>query len=103
MATVAFGLGGLCAVGGMVGYTRRGSVMSAIGGLSVAAGFAYAGKLLANSADAPQGRVVAMATSAVLGGVMAVRYLRTLKPVPLVLTIVGVGAFTYFAVSEGSR
>jgi uncharacterized membrane protein (UPF0136 family) len=98
---VAAVLSGLSAVGGFMGYFRKGSVMSLIGGAVVAIGYGYAALLLSTPSDVEQGRVIAMASSGILGGVMAMRYLKTLKPVPLVLTILGIGAFTYFAVSEG--
>lgn len=100
MSTVAFVLGAFTAVGGMMGYARKGSIMSAVGGVAVGLAYGYSGTLLSvGGTAAAQGRHAAMITSGLLGAGMAVRYLKTLKAVPLVLTIVGVGAFTYFAVS----
>jgi uncharacterized membrane protein (UPF0136 family) len=93
-------LSGVCAIGGLMGYIRRGSVMSAVGGLVIALGYGYAAMLFKTPAEADQGRLVALGTSALLSGVMTVRYLKTLKPMPLVLTIVGIGAFVFFAVSD---
>lgn len=99
MSSVAYGLAGLCGLGGLMGFVRKGSVMSAVAGGAIAAAYAYSGSLYANK-DSAQGRYIAMGASGVLGGAMAVRYLKTLKPLPLVLTVVGVGAFVYFAVSN---
>jgi uncharacterized membrane protein (UPF0136 family) len=99
MSSAAFLLAGLVGIGGLMGYVRKGSVASAVAGTLVAAGYAYSGLLLSSPNDAAQGRILAMATSGLLGSAMAVRFVKTVRVVPLALTLVGVGAFTYFAVS----
>lgn len=96
---VAGVLGGITIVGGAMGYLRKRSVASLVAGLLIGASYLYSAMLLNAVGDAEQGRVLAIATSAVLGAAMGVRYVKTLKPMPLCLTLVGIGAGTFFAVN----
>jgi uncharacterized membrane protein (UPF0136 family) len=87
--------------GGLAGFIRKKSLGSLLGGLIVGASYAYAALLLSGTGeDVEQGRVIALGGSALLALVMGVRYIRTFKPVPLVLMAMGLTASTYFAVVE---
>ena len=85
----AWTLSGLCAIGGIMGYARKGSLPSLIAGGSIAALYGAAGYLLKENAD--YGLELALGTSSVLLATGLGRAIpsRFKKPVPVVLTVLG--------------
>ncbi|KAI5958819.1 hypothetical protein KGF57_002253 [Candida theae] len=95
----AFTLSGLCAVGGLMGYFRKGSVPSLIGGLGVATLYGVSGYLLNQNAN--YGIELALGTSSLLLAAGLSRSVSTgfKKPVPLVLLALGGISTGYYAKS----
>lgn len=92
----AYTLGALSAAGGLLGYLRKGSVVSLVAGLAVGGVYGYSGYLLHENRD--YGIQLALAASSVLLGAGIVRGLpsRFTKPVPVVLTVLGALGSTYY-------
>ena len=85
----AFGLAGLCALGGGVGLARSGSKVSLAAGLLLGGVFAFAGREI-QEGRAQDGYQMAMAASSLLSGTMMFRLVRTRKVMPAgVLACVG--------------
>eukprot|EP00672_Neobodo_designis_P023372 CAMPEP_0174849098 /NCGR_PEP_ID=MMETSP1114-20130205/13900_1 /TAXON_ID=312471 /ORGANISM="Neobodo designis, Strain CCAP 1951/1" /LENGTH=107 /DNA_ID=CAMNT_0016083409 /DNA_START=34 /DNA_END=357 /DNA_ORIENTATION=+ len=98
---VAGTLAAVNTAGGLAGFLRKKSVGSLLGGLLIGITYAYAAVLLAGRGEEVEhGRVIALGGSGLLSLVMGIRYIKTFKPVPLVLMTVGIAAATYFAVVE---
>ena len=76
----AFGLAGLCALGGGVGLAR-GSKVSLAAGLLLGGAFAFAGREI-QEGRAQDGYQAAMAASSFLSGTMMFRLVRTRKVMP---------------------
>ncbi|RLV95506.1 hypothetical protein JA1_000966 [Spathaspora sp. JA1] len=93
----AFTLSGLTAIGGIMGYARKGSVPSLIGGLAISTLYGTAGYLLNQNAD--YGLELALGTSAFLFAVGLARAIPTSfkKPLPLVLVALGGISSGYYA------
>lgn len=92
----AYTLGLLSAIGGTMGYVRKGSVPSLAAGLLVGGLYGYAGYLLHGNRDG--GLELALGTSAFLLATGIVRGIpsRFTKPVPVVLTLLGGLGSTYY-------
>lgn len=88
----AYTLSGLCAIGGIMGYTRKGSFPSLIAGGTFAILYGTAGYLLHKNAD--WGLEIALGSSSVLliAGLGRAIPTHFKKPVPLLL--VGLGALS---------
>lgn len=84
----AYGLGGLLALGGLVGYVRAGSVMSAVGGGGVGAALIASGYVIDQGHEL-EGHTAAAATNTLLTMGMAPRFLKGFKPVPGLVVLVG--------------
>lgn len=83
----SFTMAGLCGIGGLMGFYRKGSMPSLIGGLTCAALYGTAGYLLKQNAD--WGLELAIGTSALLTAGMLPRAIKTVKPVPIAVTLIG--------------
>lgn len=92
----AFTLSGLCAIGGFVGYIRKGSIPSLIAGSAISILYGSAGYLLKQNAD--YGLELALGTSAVLlvAGLGRAVPTKFKKPLPLVLTVLGGTSTAYY-------
>ncbi|RHY12396.1 hypothetical protein DYB25_005217 [Aphanomyces astaci] len=71
-----------CAIGGVVGYVKRGSVISLAAGVSIGAGFGFAGYLL-QQGQMTNGHATALALSSITMAVMGVRAIKTKATVPI--------------------
>ncbi|CAI5755673.1 unnamed protein product [Candida verbasci] len=93
----AFTLSGLCAIGGLIGYFRKGSVPSLIAGLAISGLYGGAGYLLKQNAN--YGLELALATSSVLLFAGLSRSFQTSfqKPIPLLLLALGSVSTGYYA------
>lgn len=92
----AFSLSALCAVGGVMGYARKGSVPSLIAGATFSVLYGYAGYLLKNNAD--WGLELSLGCSAALFAAGLSRSLATglSKPIPLSLLLLGTVSTGYY-------
>ncbi|WPK27657.1 hypothetical protein PUMCH_005054 [Australozyma saopauloensis] len=91
----AFTLAGLCAVGGTIGYIRKGSFPSLIAGVTFTALYGYSGYLLKQNAD--WGLELALGSSSILlaAGFARSKATKFQKPVPLALLVIG-GLSTFY-------
>lgn len=87
-------LAGLCALGGIIGYARKGSVPSLVGGLAVGAVYGYAGYLLKQNRNG--GIEMALLGSVLLLGAGLPRAIKVQKPMPIALTAVALLSLTYY-------
>ncbi|KAK6459074.1 transmembrane proteins 14C-domain-containing protein [Scheffersomyces xylosifermentans] len=89
-------LSGLCAVGGVMGYVRKGSVPSLVAGLTFSALYGSAAYLLRQNAD--YGLELALGTSATLlvAGIGRAIPTKFAKPLPLVLVALGGLSSAYY-------
>lgn len=93
----AFTLAGLTAVGGFMGYARKGSVPSLVAGTTFAVLYGTAGYLLKQNAD--WGLELALGTSLTLLVAGAGRAIPTQfhKPLPVLLVLLGGLSTAYYA------
>lgn len=93
----SFTLSGLCAIGGFMGYFRKGSLPSLIAGSTFAILYGTSGYLLKNNAD--WGLELALGSSTVLLAAGLGRSIPThfKKPIPLVLLGLGGLSSAYYA------
>lgn len=93
----AFTLSGLCAIGGIMGYARKGSFPSLVASITFSALYGGAGYLLKQNAD--YGLELALGTSTVLLIAGLARSIPTgfAKPIPLVLLVLGGASTAYYA------
>ncbi|KAJ1655625.1 hypothetical protein IWQ61_004657 [Dispira simplex] len=90
----AYSLAALCAVGGLMGFSRTRSVPSLVAGVGIGAAFGAAGYLISQNRD--WGYELASGTSYALLLSSLPRALRTHKPVPLVLTTAAILSAGYY-------
>ncbi|KAJ3219679.1 hypothetical protein HDU67_010041 [Dinochytrium kinnereticum] len=87
-------LAGVCAVGGIMGYVRAKSLPSLIAGLTFASLYAYSGYLIQSNAN--YGSELATVTSVILLGAMGPKAVRTQKPVPMIMSLIGAVGSSYY-------
>ncbi|ETV93147.1 hypothetical protein H310_12756 [Aphanomyces invadans] len=78
-------LAALMALGGVMGYVKRRSVISLVAGVGVGAGFGFAGYLL-QQGQMTNGHATALALSSVTMAAMGVRAIKTKATVPIVVS-----------------
>ncbi|KAF9247564.1 hypothetical protein DTO013E5_4705 [Penicillium roqueforti] len=94
----ALALSLLTSVGGIIGYTRTGSIPSIAAGVSV--GLVYLFAFLRLRAGQTYGEELGLLASAVLGGSSIPRVIKTGgKPVPLVLSVLATYGLFVFGVA----
>ncbi|KAI8981707.1 transmembrane proteins 14C-domain-containing protein [Mycotypha africana] len=91
----SYTLAGLCAAGGIAGFVKARSYPSLAAGLGVGALYGAAGYLIQQNKD--YGHETAVAASAILGGAMIPRALRSRKPLPVSLSLISLTAGTFYA------
>ncbi|KAI9290740.1 hypothetical protein K502DRAFT_322150 [Neoconidiobolus thromboides FSU 785] len=91
---IAFTMSGLCAVGGMVGYARTGSIPSAVAGLGFSLLYGVNGKLIKDQRDYCYESTAV--TSLLLAAAQAPRAIRLRKPVPIALGSTALLAGVYY-------
>lgn len=93
----AFTLSALCAIGGVMGYARKGSFPSLVAGVAFSALYGGAGYLLKQNAD--YGLELALGTSTFLLVAGLARAIPTSfsKPIPVTLVILGSVSTAYYA------
>ncbi|KAG1669691.1 hypothetical protein FOA52_002075 [Chlamydomonas sp. UWO 241] len=85
----------LCVLGGAMGYMRKKSLPSLLGGLGIGAAYACVGYYI-NTVDASVGHQAGAVTSLVLAGMGGVRLVKTKKVMPAgVMTAAGLLALAY--------
>ncbi|CAB77006.1 TMEM14 protein-like protein [Schizosaccharomyces pombe] len=84
----------LLTVGGLIGYLRKKSKVSLIAGTALGANFAWASKLMERGSS--QGINYAFYGSLVLLASSGPRFYKSRKPVPMILTVLGVISTWYF-------
>ncbi|KAH6569420.1 hypothetical protein BASA50_000672 [Batrachochytrium salamandrivorans] len=93
-AHTAFTVGGLCAVGGVMGYVKGRSIPSLVAGLGFGSLMVGAGYLIKENKE--YGVELAATTSAALSLAMIPRALKG-KPAPIAVGILGLGSAAYYA------
>lgn len=94
-AHLNFTLGGIVVVGGALGYFRKGSMMSLVGGLAVGSFLLGSGHLIASDREY-EGHQLATGTSGILAAGMGQRFVKTGKFMPAgLVAALGVGAAAY--------
>lgn len=93
-------MGGLVAVGGVIGYVRKGSTMSLVAGMVVGSLFFTSAYLIAtpsaSSSTIFRGHVLAATTSGILAVGMGQRYMKTNKIMPAgLVALLGAAACAY--------
>ncbi|XP_078398029.1 transmembrane protein 14A [Cetorhinus maximus] len=86
---ISYSYAAIVTVGGILGYTRRGSVMSLISGLLFGSLAGYGAYQVSND---PQNVKISLITAGILATVMGVRYRRSGKLIPAGL-IAGISLF----------
>ncbi|EIE89956.1 hypothetical protein G6F57_000004 [Rhizopus arrhizus] len=90
----SYTMAGLCVAGGVIGFARTRSVPSLVAGLGVGALYGAAGRLIQQNKD--YGHETAVAASAILGGAMIPRAIKTKKPLPIALSVISLTAGSYY-------
>ncbi|KAK9458862.1 transmembrane proteins 14C-domain-containing protein [Lipomyces oligophaga] len=91
----AFTLSALCSIGGIMGYVRKGSRPSLFGGLGVGLLYGVSGYLLSQNHEG--GIQTALAASLILASAGASRTIKTRKPVPIALFLLGTVSTAYYS------
>ncbi|KAK6459999.1 transmembrane proteins 14C-domain-containing protein [Scheffersomyces coipomensis] len=86
----AFTLSGLCTIGGIIGYTRKGSLPSLIAGVTLGSLYGVSGYLLKQNGDYGLELAVFNSTVLLLAGLSRGVKTQFKKPLPLVL--IGLGS-----------
>lgn len=90
----AFTLSALCSIGGVMGYMRKGSLPSLIGGVAVGSLFGFAGYLLKENANG--GLETALVASTLLLGAGLPRAIKLRKPVPMGISVLALVSLGYY-------
>lgn len=90
----AFTLSALCSIGGIMGYMRKGSLPSLIGGVAVGSLYGISGYLLRENANG--GLETALLASALLLGAGLPRAIRLRKPVPIGISVLALVSLGYY-------
>lgn len=93
----AFSLSGLCVVGGVMGYLRKGSVPSLVAGTTFGVIYAAAGYLLKQNADWGLELALGASSTLLVAGIGRAIPTKFKKPVPLVLLGLGGLSTAYYA------
>jgi uncharacterized membrane protein (UPF0136 family) len=80
--------------GGAVGFIRKRSVPSLVGGLACAGLYAYSGYII-NSGDPEAGHKLGLGTSTLIAAGFGARTLKTKKMMPAVLAVLGIAGSFY--------
>lgn len=89
-------LGGLCLVGGAIGYLKKGSKISLAAGLGIGSLFLTSGYLIAKTDRVYEGHLVAAGTATLLTAAMGQRFMSTGKFMPAgLLAVLGIVALGY--------
>lgn len=92
----AFTLSGLCAVGGIMGYVRKGSVPSLVAGTAISILYGTAGYLLKNNADWGLELALGASTTVLAAGIGRSIPTSFKKPIPLLLLGIGGLSTAYY-------
>ncbi len=95
MSTVAFVIGAINAIGGIIGFTKSGSNASLIAGTTFGVLFSAAGLLIGQRNI--MGARIAVVSSLALLGAMGPKALRTKAPVPVLMVILGLSGLIVYA------
>lgn len=82
------------ATGGVIGYMRKGSVPSLIGGVGLSSLFLYSAYTI-NNGDSKLGHDIALVASALTTGAMGSQYLKKRTAVPGVVAALGAASTAY--------
>ncbi|KAI9727908.1 MAG: hypothetical protein M1828_005313 [Chrysothrix sp. TS-e1954] len=94
LVQIAYGLAVLTAGGGTMGYVRTGSIPSVAAGVTVGALYGLGGYRMQNRQ--PYGAEIALLASVVLAGSSIPRAARSMKPLPLGLSVLALyGLFNF--------
>lgn len=97
MEVPAYTISGLCAIGGMMGYTRKNSLPSLIAGFTFAILYATAGYMIGSNGK--YGLQLALGTSAtlLLAGIYRANQADFAKPIPNLLVALGALSTAYYS------
>ncbi|KAF2088109.1 putative UPF0136 membrane protein [Saccharata proteae CBS 121410] len=101
MDTIAFVLGALTAGGGTMGYIRTGSIPSIAAGLTVGTLYSLGGYRIKNRQ--PYGVELALLASIVLAGSSIPRAIKTVKPLPIGLSLLATYGLYNFGMAWQNR
>jgi uncharacterized membrane protein (UPF0136 family) len=90
----AYTFGGLAIVGGTIGYMKKKSVPSLVGGVAIGTLYLTSGYLISQNKD--HGVELAVATSVLLSGAMARRAIKTKQAVPVGMGLIGLAGIAYY-------
>ncbi|CAG9463988.1 unnamed protein product [Pedinophyceae sp. YPF-701] len=94
-------MSGLLGLGGAIGFLKKRSVPSLVGGLTLGAAFFYSGHLIASGESPATGHDVALAASVVTAAMMGARFRKTRAFMPGgVLMVAGGGSAVYQAIKS---
>ncbi|KAJ3073296.1 hypothetical protein HDU98_001846 [Podochytrium sp. JEL0797] len=98
----AYIVGGLCAVGGTIGFVKGKSVPSLVAGMTCAGIYAFAGSRIA--AKASYGAEIAVAVSLLLLVMMGKKAVLSQKPVPVIMSTLGlISSIFYLSVIYAAK
>lgn len=93
----ALTLSGLCALGGTIGYFRKGSVPSLVAGVTFGVLYGYAGYLLKQNADWGLELALGCSSTLLVAGISRAIPTKFRKPVPLVPVALGGLSSAYYS------
>ncbi|PVU86230.1 hypothetical protein BB559_006597 [Furculomyces boomerangus] len=92
---IALSMAAACTAGGLIGYFKTGSVISLVAGAGIGALYAYSGLEIKKNGN--HGYDMAVGASLLLLGAMGPKAIRTLKPVPTTMSILGLASGAYYS------